>query len=430
MYDLVVIGAGWAGFNACIRAKELNLKVALIEKGEVGGTCLNLGCIPTKALIHASRIFSLVKNSSNFGVNVLNPTVDFKKMQERKAKVVEGLQKGMRFLLKGVDFIKGEAKITSAQEIGVNGNIIQTKYVLLATGSRPLELAALKFDGVKILSSDQALSLKKVPSRLLIIGAGVIGCEFASFFSSLGAKVTITEKMPQVLPGADNQIARKLEGIFRKKGININTGEERLPKNLDDFDLVLVCVGRSANTEIAGLRQTGVALEGNRIVTDEYLKTNINNIYAAGDCTSKIMLAHFAGYQGRLAVDNVFSKASARKINSLNVPNCIFTDPEIASVGLSEENALKGGMDVAVKKFDFLGLGLARIIDETQGFLKIVFDKKSGVVLGCSIIGPRATEIISTLTLALSCRIKAQDLSTVIFAHPTISESISEALKQ
>ncbi|MDD3087334.1 MAG: dihydrolipoyl dehydrogenase [Candidatus Omnitrophica bacterium] len=430
MYDLAIIGAGWAGFNACLRAKELNLKVALIEKGGVGGTCLNLGCIPTKSLIHASKIFSLVKNSADFGVNASNPIVDFKKMQERKAKVVEGLQKGMRFLLKGVDFIEGEAKITSAQEINVNGNIIQTRYILLATGSKPLELDALKFDGEKILSSDQVLSLKEVPSRLLIIGAGVIGCEFASLFSNLGAKVTITEKMPQVLPGEDSQVASRLEGIFRKKGINVITKEGNLPKNLDDFDLVLACVGRSANTEISGLRQMGVALEENRILTDEYLKTSIENIYAAGDCTSKIMLAHFAGYQGRLAVDNIFSKTTKRSISYLNVPNCIFTDPEISSVGLSEENAFKGGMDIAVKKFDFLGLGLAHIIDETQGFLKIVFDKNSGVVLGCSIIGPRATEIISTLTLALSCRLKVQDLSAVLFAHPTISESISEALKQ
>jgi len=429
VYDLAIIGAGWAGFNACIRAKELNLKVALIEKSGVGGTCLNLGCIPTKALIHASRIFNLVKSASNFGVDVLSPTLDFGKMQERKAKVVEGLQSGMRFLLKGVDFIEGEAKISSAREISVNGSIIQSKYILLATGSKPLELDSLKFDGEKILSSDQILSVKKIPSRLLIIGAGAIGCEFASLFSGLGTKVTITERMPQLLPGEDSQTARKLEGIFRKKGIDINIKDENLPKDLDNFDLVLVCVGRSANTEVPGLSQAGVLLDGSRVVTDEYLKTNLENIYAAGDCTSKIMLAHFAGYQGRLAVNNIFTKESPKKIDYLSVTNCIFTDPEVASVGLSEENALKNGMDIAVKKFDFMGLGLARIIDETQGFLKIVFDKKSGVILGCSIIGPKATEIISILALAVSCRLKVQDLSVVLFAHPTISESISEALK-
>ena len=238
MYDLAIIGAGWAGFNACIRAKELNLKVALIEKSGVGGTCLNLGCIPTKSLIHASRIFSLVKNASNYGIDVLSPTLDFAKMQERKAKVVEGLQNGMRFLLKGVDFIEGEAKISSAREISVNGKIIQSKYILLATGSKPVELDSLKFDGEKILSSDQILSLKKIPSRLLIIGGGVIGCEFASLFSGLGAKVTISERMSQLLPGEDSQTARKLELIFRKKGININIKDENLPKDLDNFDLV------------------------------------------------------------------------------------------------------------------------------------------------------------------------------------------------
>ena len=429
MYDLVIIGAGWAGFNACIRAKELNLKVALAEKAEIGGVCLNLGCIPAKSLIQSARVFNLVKRSASFGIKSPNPEFDFVKIQERKDRIVEELRTGMKFMLKGVDLFNAEAKIISPREIDINGSVIKTKSILLATGSRPLELGQLKFDGKKVISSNEALSLKKIPSSLLIIGGGAIGCEFAGLFSGLGSQVTIMEKMPQLLPGEDSDIARKLEGAFRKRGVNVNTGIDNLKVTPDDFDLVLVSVGRSAQGDIPGLKEAGVKIEKGRIITDDYLKTNLDNIYAAGDCTANLMLAHFAGYQGRLAAENIAGGNPPQKADPSNVPNCIFTDPEIASVGLNEERAAKEGVGVKINKFDFMGSGMARVLDECRGFLKIVSDKKNDVVLGASMIGPRATEVIGILTLAVSCRLRAEELRSTIFAHPTISESVGEALK-
>ena len=429
MYDLVIIGAGWAGFNAALRAKELNLKVALIEKSLVGGVCLNLGCIPTKALIQSAKVFNLVKKSSDFGVDDLNPILNFLKVQARKSKVVEGLRSGMQFMLKGVDLFNAEAEIISSQEIKIGKDIIKTKFILLATGSVPLELNQIKFDGKKILSSNEILACEKIPTSLLVIGGGVIGCEFASLFSSLGSKVSIVEKMAQLFPGEDREISRKLEGIFKKRGIEVKTNTDALSVNLDDFSLVLVSVGRAVKNSIPGLEEIKVKLDNGRVVVDEYLKTNLDNIYAAGDCTAKVMLAHFAGYQGRLAVENIFTKEAPKRSDSSSVPNSIFTDPEIASVGLSEEKAIEKGIQIKINKFDFLGSGMARIIDEAQGFIKIISNKDKGTVLGCSIIGPKATEIIGIMTLAVSCRLTLEQLRSTIFAHPTLSESIGEALR-
>jgi dihydrolipoamide dehydrogenase len=235
--------------------------------------------------------------------------------------------------------------------------------------------------------------------------------------------------MPQLLPGEDKDVARKLEGIFKKRGIRISTDTDANTVNLNDYELVLLCIGRLPNVEGLDLNRLGMKLEKNKIVIDEYLTTSIPNIYAAGDCTGKIMLAHFAAYQGRIAAENIVHPHSLKKADNANVPNCIFTDPEIASVGLDEEEARAQGLDIKVNKFDFLGCGMAHILDETGGFIKIISDKKSVEVLGAAIIGPRACELIATLTLAISARIKVSQIQDTIFAHPTISESIGEAFK-
>lgn len=429
MYDLAVIGAGWAGFNACLEAKKLGLSVALIDRSEIGGTCLNLGCIPTKTLIQSAKILSLIKKSSGFGVNCAEASVDFLKVQERKERIIRQLGSGMRSGLTGVDFISGEAKVISSQEIKIDGRIIQAKNILIATGSKPYELAPFKFDSKKILSSNEVLSLKYIPASILIIGGGVIGCEFASLFSILGSKVTVVEKMPQLLPGEDKEIAKKIETQFKKKGIKVNINTDAQTFSLNDFDIVLVCVGRSPQTQGLGLEDIGVGLEKGRIIVDEYLRTGVNNIYAAGDCASKIMLAHFAGYQGRLAVNNLADPKNPKAVNLTCVPGCIFTDPEIASCGLSEEKALSAGIDIDIHRFDFMGSGMARIMDETDGFMKIISDKKTGVVIGASIIGPKATELIAILSLAVTNSLTIKNLRETIFAHPTLSESIAEALK-
>jgi dihydrolipoamide dehydrogenase len=428
-YDIIIIGAGWAGFNAAITAKESGLKAAIIERGQVGGTCLNRGCIPTKALIQSAKVYSLTKKSKVFGVEIAEPKINFSEVQARKDKILQQLRVGIEFKLKGVDIIQAEAKILSGNSVSIGQKQLSAKAIIVATGSKPVELRDIKFDGKKIISSDDMLNLKEAPKSLLIIGGGVIGCEFAGLFSALGTQVSIAEKMPQLLPGVDKDAARKLETVFKKKGIKINTNIDATTLDFNTYDLVLLCVGRTPNTGNLGLEEAGVTLERGRIKVDEYLRTGIPSIYAAGDCTGKVMLAHFAAYQGIIAAQNIASPDALKKCDNAVVPNCIFTDPEIASVGIDEVEAAHRGLQAKVHKFDFLGSGMARILEETDGFIKIVSDAASGLVLGGSIVGPRATELIGILTLAVSNGMSVSQIRDTIFAHPTLSESIHETLK-
>ncbi|MFC1804661.1 dihydrolipoyl dehydrogenase [Candidatus Omnitrophota bacterium] len=427
-YDLVVIGAGWAGFTAALKAKELGLKVALIERKDVGGTCLNRGCIPTKALVQSAKVYSLVKKSKIFGIDTVDPKVNFGEIQRRKDKVIQQLRTGIESMLKGIDLLYGGAELSSCDTIKVNDKEIKARFIIIATGSKPLELPQIRFDHEKILSSDDILNLKDIPGKLLVIGGGVIGCEFASIFSSLGSQVHIVEKMPQLLPLEDKDIARKLETAFKKRKIGVCTNTDASTVKPDDYDKILLCVSRTPDTAGLGLEKCSIKTEKGKILVDEHLATNVSNIYAAGDCTGKVMLAHYAAYQGEICAENIVNSESPKKADNTNIPNCIFTDPEISSVGLNEEQAKNKGVDAAIHKFDFLGSGMARILDETDGFIKIVSDKKTNQILGASIIGPKATELIGVLTLAVSSSMKTSQVKEVIFAHPTLSESIKEAL--
>jgi dihydrolipoamide dehydrogenase len=429
MYDLAIIGGGWAGFNACLQAKKLGLTVCLIEKSLIGGTCLNLGCIPTKALIRSAKILTLAKKSVNFGLKPLSPEIDFIRVQERKDNIVKTLRQGMQSSLKGIDCINEQAQIISAQEIKAGAQVIKTKHILIATGSKSVELPFLKFNGNKVLSSDDILGLRELPGSLLIVGGGVIGCEFASLFSTLGTRVTVVEKMPQLLPGEDAEVAKRIETVFKKKGIKVSTSTDASTLDIKEYDRVLVAVGRAPRTEGLDMEKLGIKIDKGRVVVDECLRTSVPGIFAAGDCTGKKMLAHFAAYQGELAAENIASPGFLKKAQDEIVPNCIFTDPEIASVGISEEQAKAKGIAVKVSKFDFLASGMARILDETEGFIKVVSDEKTEQVLGASIIGPQATELIAALALAVANRLKTSDIRNTIFAHPTLSESIHEALK-
>ncbi len=427
-YDLIIIGAGWAGFNAAIKAKKSGLKVALIEEGPLGGTCLNRGCIPTKALIQSAKIYSLAKKSKNFGIDSPESKINFIEIQQRKEKIIQQLRQNIEFMLKGVDIVHAAAKISSPNSVKANEKELTTKYILIASGSKPFQLKDIQFDGKKIISSDEILGLKEVPKSLLIIGGGVIGCEFASLFFNIGTSVTVVEKMPQLLPGVEKDVARKLEVSFKKKGIKVNTNFDASGLDFNNYELVLLCVGRAAKTENLGLEEIGVALDKNKIKVDDFLTTNIPNIYAVGDCTGKIMLAHYAAYQGITAAENIINQGNFKRCDNNIVPSCIFTDPEVSSVGLDEENAAGKGFQIKINKFDFLSSGMARILDETEGFIKIISDVKSDKVLGASIIGPRATELIGILTLAVSNSLTISQLHDTIFAHPTLSECIHEAL--
>jgi len=426
MYDLAVIGAGWAGYNAALKAKEFGLKVCILDQDKIGGSCLNYGCIPTKTLIQSAKIFQLVKKSSSFGIESEKLLVNFKKIQERKNRIVAALTQGMQSRLKGIEFIKSSARIISPNRIEAENLKIETKYILIASGSRPVELPELKFQG-SIISSNDALLLNEIPQSLLVIGGGFIGCEFASLFSGLGSAVTIAEKLPQLLPGQDREISKKLEVIFSKKGIKVITGADLLKLNLDDYSRVIVSVGRQANLSGLGLEKLGIEISDGRIFVDDYLRTSIDNIYAAGDCASKIMLAHYAAYQGVCAVRNIVSGNKNKADNSI-VAACIFTEPQISSVGVNEDSALKAGLKIQSYKFDFRALAMAHVMDEAEGFIKVISSKDNQEILGASIIGPLASELIAIPAMAISSRLKIEQLRSTIFAHPTLSESIHEVI--
>ncbi|MBI4708531.1 MAG: dihydrolipoyl dehydrogenase [Candidatus Omnitrophica bacterium] len=429
MYDLVIIGAGWAGFNAALKAKELGLKVCLIEQSNVGGTCLNKGCIPTKTLIQSAKVFALTKKLHSFGIEAGESKLIFSRVQERKDSIIDHLQKGMKFMLKGIDFINSKAEFLSSDEVSAGSQNIKSEYFLIATGSEAIELPFMKFDSKRIISSDEILNLKELPDTLLIVGGGVIGCEFASLFSTLGSKVTIVEKMMQLLPQEDKEISRRIELSFKKKNIIIHTNTDVRNLNLSEYALALVCVGRSPTFKGLKLENAGLKIENNKITVDDYLRTSVKNIYAAGDCTGKTMLAHYASYQGEIAALNIAKQDQPKKADNKYIPNCIFTDPEIGSVGLNEETAKAAGIEISVKKFDFLASGMARILDETEGFIKIICNNKTDEIIGASILGPRATELIGILTLAASCKLRPNVFSDIVFAHPTLTESIGEILK-
>ncbi len=428
MYDLAVIGAGWAGFNAALRAKELGLAVCLIESRQIGGTCLNHGCIPTKALITCAKIFSLAKRSADFGVELDNLRLNWRLIQERKNKVIRHLAQGMHSRMSGINFINSVAQITGPGEITVDGQVIRTKFILIATGSSPAELPELKFDQERIISSDQALTLGQIPQSLLVVGGGVIGCEFAGLFATLGSRVTIIEKMPGLLPAEDKEVSRKIESIFKKKGIQVYTGADLSTLDLKPYDKILVCTGRTPNSQGLAAQDLGLVLEGHKIIVDAYLKTSVGNIYAAGDCTAKSMLAHYAAYQGVVAVENMFSGNKQAADYSV-VPVCIFTDPQIASVGVKENAASVYPGQAKVYRFDFRANALAQIADETEGWIKIITAGDNGPVIGASIIGPQATELISVLSTAINAGFTAVQFRAMIFAHPTLAEGIQEAFK-
>jgi dihydrolipoamide dehydrogenase len=428
MYDIAVIGAGWAGFNAAVRAKSLGLKVALIEKDKIGGTCLNRGCIPTKALIHSAKVYTLIQKSRIFGIEVPLPVkMNFPEIQARKDKIISHLRTGMESQIKGMDFFNAEAAILPNNTVKINDKQIQAKSIIIATGSEPIELKGLKFDGKKVLSSDGILDLKEAPGSILIVGGGVIGCEFASFFAACGSRVSIAELTPGLLPGEDKEISRKLETIFKKRGITVSTNTDVMSLDLNSYEIVLVAVGRKPNVKNLGLEKLSVRLERDKVIVDEYLKTSAPGIYAAGDCTGRVMLAHFADYQGRLAAGNITGRL--KKSNETNVPNCIFTDPEIASIGMNEEQARGKGLGIKVSKFFFLGSGMAHILNETDGFIKVISDEKTSEILGASIIGPKATELIGIFAVALSGHLTVAQAAEIMFAHPTLSESITCSMR-
>ncbi|PIQ89590.1 MAG: dihydrolipoyl dehydrogenase [Candidatus Omnitrophica bacterium CG11_big_fil_rev_8_21_14_0_20_42_13] len=428
MYDIAIIGSGWAGITAAIHAAKNNLSVCLIEKESLGGTCLNSGCIPTKVFVTSACHLFDARHSPDFGVNTGEISLDYEKAYARKEAVVSRLKQGLEGLVKAkkIELRKAGAKITGDGRIEADGDFIAAKTIIIASGSRPRELPNLKFDASHILSSTDMLNLKSVPGNLLIIGGGVIGCEFAAIFSEFGAKVTIVEIAERILITEDREISRKMQVAFKKRQVDVLAGTNFTTLNLAEFDKVLLCVGRAPNIEGLGLEVAGIKCEKGRVCVDENLKTNLENIYAVGDCNGGYQLAHVAAYEGRIAVDNILGKK--KKADFSAVPNCIFTRPEISSVGIGEDAVKEKGLDVKILKFNFMGLGMAHVKGEPEGFMKIIADNKSGQILGASIMGIGATEMISALAVAVRNRLKVSDIHETIFPHPTLSESIHETV--
>ncbi|AEF93288.1 dihydrolipoamide dehydrogenase [Desulfotomaculum nigrificans CO-1-SRB] len=445
-YNAVVIGGGPGGYVAAIRIAQLGGRVAVVEKDKLGGTCLNRGCIPTKSLIAAVDKLKAVEEAAEFGIEVSKPVINFGKVQARKAEVVEKLVSGINFLFKKnrVDLFTGTAKIKApgVVEVEHNGEVqeLPCENIVIATGSSPALIKSLGYNGTTVITSEEALQLTEVPKSLLIIGAGVIGCEFAHIYGSMGTEITMVEAAASILSIQDKDISRRMQTIFKKKKFNIKTNatikkieevDGGVKAELENGDIItaekaLISIGRTLNTQNLGLAEVGVELgDRGQILVNDQMQTNIKGIYAIGDVVMKYQLAHVASAQGIVAAENIMGKNSTMDYSA--VPSCIFTSPEIASVGMTEQQAKDKGIPVKTGKFNFMANGKALSMGEGEGFVKIITNQENDVVLGVHIIGPHASDLIAEATLAVRKGMSAKELATTIHAHPTLAEAIMEA---
>ena len=445
-FDIIIIGGGPAGYVSAIRGAQLGAKIAVVEKKSLGGTCLNRGCIPTKALYASAKTLATARKADKFGVQVKDIALDFAKVVARKNDVVNKLVGGIRQLLKGngVEILEGEAFLESKGQIkitradGLKGTITAKK-VIIATGSEPAMIPAFNIDGKNVITSTEMLSLEAVPKTLLIIGGGVMGCEFASIFAEFGSKATIVELLPTILATEDKQVSRVILKNFKDKGVDVFTevsvqsvqdtgnGVKTTLADGKEFitEKVMVSIGRSFNSQGFGLEALGVNTEKGRIVVNDKMETSVQDVYAAGDVIGGMLLAHVASSEGIVAVNNALGKDM--KMDYAIVPAGIFTDPEIASVGLREKDAKEKGIDVSIGRFPYVACGKALCMGEEEGFVQILSDPGTDKVLGCSIIGAHATDLIQEVAVAMKAGIKVKDIAETIHAHPTLPELVMEA---
>jgi len=447
-YDILIIGGGPGGYIAAIRASQLGLKTIVVEKDKLGGICLNWGCIPTKALLKNAEVYNLFKHANDFGFSFDNLQFDFTKAVKRSRDISTKSAKGIEFLFKKnkVDYITGTAKIIDKNIVEVSQpgktDKITAKNIIIATGARSRELPNLKVDGDKIITSSEAMILNAPPERMLIVGAGAIGAEFAYFYNSYGTKVTLVEMKPTILPIEDVEVSKTLTRSFQKSGIEIltdttvesvQTGNEvKVKLKTKDgtkeltTNVVLVAVGVQGNIENLGLETIGVITEKSHIKVNEFYKTNIDSIFAIGDVIGAPWLAHVASMEGIVCVEKIAGK-NPHLINYNNIPGCTYCQPQVASVGLTEEKAREKGTDIKVGRYSFRSHGKALAINEPEGFVKLIIDAKYGEILGAHIIGPEATEMIAEIVTARTLEATAEQLHQSIHAHPTLSEGIAEA---
>ncbi len=450
-YDLIVIGSGPGGYVAAIRASQLGLKTLVIEKAEVGGICLNWGCIPTKALLKSAQVFEYLKHAAEYGITLESQVnADMGKMVERSRAVAEGMSKGVQFLFRKnkIEVVSGHASLDDAQTVSVTGNDGKvTKYkaqhIILATGARSKELPNLKQDGKKIIGYREAMVLPKKPESMVVVGSGAIGSEFAYFYNSIGTKVTLVEFMPNIVPLEDEEVSKQLERSFKKAGMEVMTSSSvesvdtagklckvniKSPKGTEsrEAEIVLSAVGITANLENIGIEKLKIAVEKGKVKVDEFYHTNVKGIYAIGDIVGGQALAHVASAEGIICVEKIAGK-NPEPLNYGNIPGCTYTSPEVASVGMTEKAARDAGYELKVGKFPYTASGKASAAGKKDGFVKLIFDAKYGELLGAHLIGENVTEMIAELVMARKLETTGHEIIKGVHPHPTMSEAIMEA---
>ena len=450
-FDLIILGGGPAGYVTAIRASQLGLSTAIVEKESLGGVCLNWGCIPTKALLKSAQVFEYLKNSEEYGLKVNDVNKDFNSVISRSRKVANTMSKGVAFLMKKnkIKVFNGFGKLTDNKTVTVTNNkeesLIHAEKIIISTGSRSRELPNLKQDGKNIIGYREAMTLEKQPKNITIVGSGAIGIEFAFFYNSMGSDVTVIEFQNRIVPVEDKEISKELEKNLKKKGITFLTSSEVINSKLTDSgveldiktssnenikitsDIVLSAVGIKTNIENIGLEEIGINIKNDKISTDKFYQTNVKGYYAIGDVVQGQALAHVASAEGILCVEKI-KGMDVSPLDYDNVPGCTYCSPEIASVGFTEDQALEAGYEIKVGKFPFSASGKAQASGKSEGFVKVIFDSKYGEWLGCHMIGEGVTDMIAEAVLGRKLETTGHEVLKAIHPHPTMSEAVMEAV--